>query len=179
MAPDRPGQADGAADGSGHAATPDDAARWQLYLATTVLAELAPGVVTDLSGPDAVPDWPLDGTAYVLSAWNPYGRPRSEQRNARAHAALLERLEALGARWVPATGVDEDDTYREHGVLSVELDLDAALGVAGEFDQEALFRIDAERIEVVGVDGDATLARPRLARRHDAARLRGSRRASS
>ena len=143
----------------------DVAARWDAYLATTVVAELAPGTLVDLSGPDAVLDWPFGAAAHVVTAWNPFGRPRSDTANAAAHAALVERLDDLGVRWIHATGTDAAGSYREDGVLSTQLDTTTALALAEEHDQEAVFRIDADRIEVVGVSGGRTLARPRLALR--------------
>lgn len=88
----------------------------------------------------AVGDPPPGKPFWVLTAWNPEGRPTNADANRKADAELLEALRRAGEKPVRVTGMSPDKSHREPG-WSVE-NGETALSLARLFRQEAVYRID-------------------------------------
>ncbi|MEX0768856.1 MAG: DUF3293 domain-containing protein [Microthrixaceae bacterium] len=151
----------------GVAAKPIEVARWQQYTRTAVLAEMTQGKFVDLSGPDAVVDWPFEGAVHALTAWNPFGRRRGDQWNQLQTSELAGRLIYEGGSVLRSDGRSYEGDYVEGGLLVWGLDTEQVRSIAMEFEQEAVFRLDADTLEVLGVFTDRIASRPRLERRNE------------
>lgn len=77
--------------------------------------------------------------AALLTAANPGSRQLSAPDNAARQHAMEQRLAATGIACLSARAVDPRGRWPdEHGVLALGLPLDLALGLAGEFGQNAI-----------------------------------------
>ncbi len=88
----------------------------------------------------AVGDPPPEKPFWILTAWNPEGRPADADANRKADAELLEALRRTGENPVRVTGMSPDKAHREPG-WSVG-NRETALSLARRFHQEAVYRID-------------------------------------
>ena len=78
--------------------------------------------------------WPASRYAFI-TAWNPASLPHSDAANETANAALVARLDAIGASRQPAHAFDKDGLWREEGWLVGDVE-DALLDLlAREFSQ--------------------------------------------
>ena len=78
--------------------------------------------------------WPVRRYGFI-TAWNPSSVPHSDSANETANAALLARLEALGAPRQPAHAFDDTGRWREAGWLVGDME-DTLLDLLGrEFGQ--------------------------------------------
>jgi hypothetical protein len=66
---------------------------------------------------------------------------------------------------VRSDGRSFEGDYGEGGLLVWGLETDTVRRIAGEFRQEAVFRIDADTLEVLAVFNDFVSSRPRLEHR--------------
>lgn len=148
------------------ATTADDV--WAAYLNTVITAELSPDHYVPLTGPEAVTDWPYQQTVHVVTAFNPYGRPRSPVVNEEANADLGRLLLLNGASFVHAFGSDgttgsaDPDGYLEPSLLVWGLEREDAIALGRRLGQEAVFELDAAELRVIGCDDDRMSSRPRL-----------------
>ena len=149
----------------GVAAEPIEVARWDAYTRTAVFAEVTQGLFLDLSGPDAVEEWPFVGPVHALTAWNPFGRRQGEMLNQLKTSHLASRLLFAGGSVVRSDGRSFEGDYREDGLVVWGLETEAVRRIASEFRQEAVFRIDADNLEVHAVFNDFVSSRPRLEHR--------------
>ena len=145
-----------------------DTTRWSTYTRTAVLTELRPGQIVDLSGPNAVEEWPFPGEIHVITAWNPFGRFRTVEQNDEQNALLAADVVRAGGTALRAEGRSLDVDYGEPSLLVWGLDTATVIEIAAAYDQEAVFRIDADQLEVLGVFQEQRAARPRLTARSDA-----------
>lgn len=143
---------------------PEDDPRWQAYaqsvlefrpvgseaaaLRHSVRAALTPGVRQALAALGLPRDFA------IFTACNPRGIELPAARNDARHAALCERLRAGNVAFVRTDGVSPDGTYREVGV-SAALELPAALDLARELEQSAIYWVDASGLSIVPVLVDA------------------------
>ncbi|MHB1139471.1 MAG: DUF3293 domain-containing protein, partial [Microthrixaceae bacterium] len=142
-----------------------DHARWANYLRTAVLTELAPGERVDLCGREAVVEWPFPGEVFGVTAWNPFGRRRSSEINEEQTVSLAAELFRAGATVIRSDGRSYDDEFAEGGLLVWGVDTETVRSIARQYEQEAIYRIDAEVLAVLGVFSDAVSERPRLEHR--------------
>lgn len=134
--------------------------RWAAYLAATVVAVLEDGPV-DLTGADAVVEWPFDGHVLALTGWDPAGRTRQRSDNDRANQDLRSLLVASGAIVHDSSGYMTDPggsadsgglVFVDHGFVVEGMDEANVLDVARRFGQEAIYRIDARGLTVISAD---------------------------
>lgn len=96
----------------------------------------------------------LDGPFAVLTAANPRGQTVSAEDNRRRERWLLETVDRLCHRHVPADGVSPDGQHRERGVAAC-LTRAAATALAKEFGQSAFFWFDGTDFWLIGALVDA------------------------
>jgi len=142
-----------------------DHARWANYLRTAVFAQVGPGESIDLTGEHAVVEWPFAGEVFGVTAWNPFGRRRSSEQNAEQTVRLAADLFRAGATVIRSDGRSYDGTYAEGGLLAWGIETELVLAIAREYEQEAIYRIDAETLAVLGAFQDQVSERPRLEHR--------------
>ncbi len=94
-----------------------------------------------LEGPE--PDQPF----WIVTAHNPHGRIAAEADNRRNDGALLQFLREHGETPVRATGLAPDESHAEPGwtIRNPE----SALEAARRFEQEALYRIEADTLFLI------------------------------
>lgn len=141
--------------------------RWADYLDNTV-AVVIDGVPVDLTGPDAVEEWPFDGPVHVLTAWDPSGRTMERHDNDRANASLRVDLVEAGADIHDSAGHDgpvDDATFIDAGFIVAGLDEATVIELALRYDQEAIYTLTDEDLVLVATRGDQRDSRPRRALR--------------
>lgn len=96
----------------------------------------------------------------IISAYNPDGASLSEKENEQRHAALLEVV-SKNTAWkhtcFEITGKSPCGTHRERG-LGIEYALEQAVELGKAFQQEAIFRFDATKLELVDLATGETTA---------------------
>lgn len=167
--------------------------RWAAYLDATVVVHLDDGSI-DLTGADAVTEWPFDTAVFALTAWDPAGRTRSRVDNERANEELrgvllstgatvhdssgyMATSDSAGAVPIPGggTGVFVDD-----GFIVLGLSRDETLDIARAHGQEAIYLIDDAELVVIATDDPSDhRTRGRLAHRGRTGRPSGSTEKSS
>jgi hypothetical protein len=65
--------------------------------------------------------WPAQRYGFI-TAWNPRSAPQSDAANETANAALMARLDAIGAARQPAHAFDKDGQWREAGWLVADVE---------------------------------------------------------
>lgn len=78
--------------------------------------------------------WPAQRYGFI-TAWNPGSAPHSDAANETANAALVARLDAIGARRLPAHAFDRNGEWREAGWLVAGVDEALLDLLAREFGQ--------------------------------------------
>jgi hypothetical protein len=141
-----------------------DELRWEAYARTVVSFESSPGTWSDLSGPDAIGEFPFAGPVFVITAYNPYGRRRSDDENAGDLARLVGDIMQIGGSVARAEGRSADGDYSEPSVVVWGIDHETAVQLGAAYRQEAIFEITAATITVVGVEIDRRFTAPRIAR---------------
>ena len=81
--------------------------------------------------------WPAERYLFI-TAWNPASLPPSDSTNQDADAALVARIDALGAARQAAWAEDGSGGWREPGWLVADLDPATAERLAREFGQAAV-----------------------------------------
>ena len=145
----------------GQVPTSSEQARWKFYEDTVVTAELVPESWVDLSGPDAIDEWPFDDVVHVISAANPFGRMLPDHLNASAHGRLAGRLSRDGLGHLRAVGRAASGNWAEDGLLVWGLEREDAREVGRMFGQEAIFEITPDERRIVSCFGDEEIAGPR------------------
>lgn len=135
--------------------------RWNAYLATTVSAEVAPGVSVPITEPGP---WPYGDTVWVITAYNPFGRSRPDETNEADNVRLAAALHTAGAGVQRAVGQSAADDHREHGFVAWDIDRETMRQIGREFDQEAIFEIDIDDVRVISCFDDRIVSRTRTDR---------------
>lgn len=98
-----------------------------------------------------------DQTAIVMTAYNPGTDRPSWAENEAANARLLEVLKSTGYEIWRADGHSADGTWREPGWLVWDMPVEMGAGIAGRFDQFAVYAYDGRGVRRVvacsGLDG--------------------------
>lgn len=90
----------------------------------------------------------------IITACNPRsGGDRGS--DAKAHAALRKTLSRLGCWKHRVDGASPDWQHREIGFAAAGLDLEKALELGRQFEQNAIFVVEANQLRVVGCFGGA------------------------
>lgn len=97
----------------------------------------------------------LPSSFAVVTAHNPEGVIALPDFNARAHAALVRRVEGLGIPGFPITGASPDRTYQEPGLGLDTGNLAIVAGLAAEFRQVAFYWIEAGQL-FLAIDASGT-----------------------
>ncbi|MCB1257463.1 MAG: DUF3293 domain-containing protein [Microthrixaceae bacterium] len=150
-------------DSDGHTTRDAESSRWLGYLDATVAVEIV-GAVIDLTGPDAVADWPFDGQVFALTAWDPAGATRSRQDNDSQNRSLRVALVDAGAQvWnaVGYAGPIEQSAFLDEGFVICGLTETQTLDLARSFGQEAIYGIDSASLAVVATNLQSRESRPR------------------
>ncbi len=137
--------------------------RWADYRNTVIEAEIVPGAKIILSGPEAEKRWPVDGPVWVLTAHDPFGRRRPDEKNAADNGRLASELVTAGGGFVRAFGRNLDGTYGEAGFFVWDIDRNVARSLGRSYGQEAVFEVDEFELRVVGCFDDRVDVQPRLA----------------
>ncbi len=86
--------------------------------------------------------WPATSYAFI-TAWNPSSDPRPEEANQAADAALVARLDTLGAARRPAWAESPEGQWRERGWLLANVEDGAVNELGIEFGQAAILAWNA------------------------------------
>ena len=91
--------------------------------------------------------WP-DAYA-VVTACNPFGHGIDDEADKSATTRLRKTISRLGLKRHRVTGVSADGKHREPGFAIWGCDLQAALSLGREFAQNAIYWVEAGRLDVV------------------------------
>jgi len=125
-----------------------------VYVAAIVTVEING---TWMTAPEAVATVGQD--LHVITAWNPGPRRLSLDENQQRNMALRARLEPIASPLYRALGSDPASTYAEESWAVGGLSDAAAVGVARDFDQVAIFRLTSSEQIVLGCENDWTVSR--------------------
>jgi hypothetical protein len=147
-----------------HGGTSDDAFgyRWALYRHAIVVAELHPETPVQLNGPGALEEWSLPELLHVITAWDPQGADRPEDLNRQANLELATEVLRLGGGFVRAQAGALDGSYSEPSMVIWGLSTDDAVALGRRFEQDAIFAITAESMELISCTTDAKESWPRV-----------------
>lgn len=120
---------------------------WDVYAEALIECEID-GHLRCLRGPDGGP-LPVLGPIFVLTAYNPGGVRRDQERNAAAEARLECDLASIGVTVWPATGRARDASWSEPGVAVVGLERAQACEFGRRYRQLAVFELTADAVHVV------------------------------
>ena len=135
---------------------------WQAYL--TAVVDLAPPDRPPFrivpASPGTTGTWPtaLVPPVVVVTAWNPDSLRLTDEENRLRHALLLADLGCRDATWWDAVGRDADGVHREEGVAVLGLAEGAALGLARDHGQAAVYVWTPTAWEVVSCTDDRRTA---------------------
>lgn len=90
----------------------------------------------------------------ILTACNPRGQTEEFGRNAEHDGRLLVQLQTLGCWHWRVIGGSPDFQHAEPG-FAVALPLDDALAIGRNFEQEAIFWIEKDELNVISCRGEA------------------------
>ncbi len=76
----------------------------------------------------------------IITAFNPLGNVISHSENLRRHHALQRRVSGLELQSAKITGCSPDFTHQEEGLAAVT-DLDSAILIGSEFEQNAIYYV--------------------------------------
>jgi hypothetical protein len=86
-------------------------------------------------------------SAAVLTAWNPYSKPRSDAKNEAAQAELISEIDRLALRHEPGHGADPSGKWRpEPSRLVLGIDLDTAGSLGRQFRQNGIVWISGDAV---------------------------------
>lgn len=128
---------------------------WHKYPDTVLHFRTKPVVRVDLRQPvgkdelAAMKRVGLTGPFAVLTAHDPQGRDEADGVNRRRAAKLDERLASSGARFIHVDACSPDGSHCEASRAAV-IEREAAIAVAREFEQVAIFWFDGETFWIVG-----------------------------
>lgn len=132
--------------------------RWSNYRQTIVHAEISPGIVTQLNGPQATASWPFPEPVHVVSGWNPQGVAfDGDYVNSQIAADVLQR----GGRFVMCAGVSREGNYSEPSLAIWGLSRDQAREIGRRANQDAIFEITPDELRIVSCYTDHIEATPR------------------
>jgi hypothetical protein len=132
--------------------------RWSNYRQTIVHAEIAPGTMSHLNGPEAAIPWPFPQTVHVISGWNPQGVAfDGDYVNSQIAADVLQR----GGRFVMCAGVSRDGNYSEPSLAIWGLSRDQAREIGRRANQDAIFEITPDELRIVSCYTDRIEGAPR------------------
>ena len=92
------------------------------------------------------PSWPA--SFVILTAYATTGEQWSDEQNERADEALRRRLGELGGWIARITGFDPATGHAEAG-WAVEIDLATGVRLGREYQQDAIFHVEGDRLVVV------------------------------
>lgn len=137
----------------------DDGSLLDRFIESTLTVTLEDQVVA-LTGPGVDDVWPFAAdTAWVITAWNPMGRPHPSSRNERANEAMHAELIEAGHVPFPATG--GVGRWSEPGFVILDTDQGVVLDLARSYGQKAVFRVSSDLVQVVWTNGQVEPGRPR------------------
>lgn len=135
---------------------------FDLYVSTVIEVVFADGAVALV--PDCVEPLgdgfvlspsplPFGGDGgWVITAWNPRSAGElSLEQNRERNAELRHRLVEAGAWVADAVGRSRSGDVAEESFYCTGLDRSVVLGLAAQYEQNAVFHLDADRVAVVGV----------------------------
>lgn len=128
--------------------------RWDHYRSTEVVAELIPGELTTLHGPDGVDTWPFDGPVWVITGWNPGGEILDEHTNAQANQQVAADITAHGGRYVHGVGRSAAGDHAEASLVAWGLTRADARRIGQRAGQDAIFELDATMVHLLACAGD-------------------------
>lgn len=145
----------------GTAQTPDEDLRWVDYANAVISVELLPDAWVDITGTDAIEEWPFEDPVHVITAHDPNGRVRSSEANAEANGRLASMLVEAGFGFARAVGGSADGEISEESFLIWGAPCDDVRWLARQLDQEAVFEITDDEVSVVSSFTDRRVSRPR------------------
>lgn len=145
----------------GSAAEDPAARRAAAYRNTIVEAEVEPGVLTQLTGPDSPVEWPFPGTVWVVTGWNPQGIELEEGRGDHLNRQIAKDVVDRKGKFVEGFGRSQEGGYHEASIVAWGITREDAAQMGRRALQDAVFEIDAEEMRLVSCLDDRIEAWPR------------------
>jgi len=133
---------------------PDRAALARAYESAAYTADLPSGRITFRIGEPPQGPSPR-GPLAIITAWNPGADRPCERDNSKANERLHALLCKRGWRFHPACGYATDGSHVEPSFAVLDIDADAALGLARQFGQVAILFWDGVSARLLWCDARA------------------------
>lgn len=138
--------------------------RLQNYRNTVVEAEVTPGVMMRITGPDAVQPWPFPGVVHVITGWNPQGVVFDKDHNDYINREIAKDIIVKGGRFVYGVGREahDPDGYAEPSLVVWGLARQQAVSMGYRASQDAIFEITDTEVRLVSCFDDHIDVWPRV-----------------
>ncbi len=138
----------------GELATDPAEGRLDAYRTAIIDAEVLPGSLSPLNGPDAVAAWPFPGPVHVLTAWNPQGVALDADFTAGINNRIAEDIVRSGGRFVHGQGRSPDGEHVEPSIVAWGLSRDDARSMGRKASQDSVFEIDESFVHLLSCIDD-------------------------
>lgn len=128
--------------------------RWSDYRSTILEAELIPGRLFNLNGPDALDEFPFPDRCFAITAWNPMGTSRSPEKNRELNQAVAKDVVDLGGMFVRGFGASPDGEYSEETLFVWGIDRENVRILGRRAQQDAIFEVDADSVRLISCFDD-------------------------
>jgi Protein of unknown function (DUF3293) len=135
--------------------------RWQAYRTAIVEAELTPGALASLNGPDAVVSWPFVGAVYAVTGWNPQGVERSQETNDAINRRIAHDVIDAGGRYVSGIGRDPEHSHIESTLIIWNITREEARVLGQRAAQDCIYEITDEHVRLLSCTDNREESWPR------------------
>lgn len=127
--------------------------RLRLYRDAVIEAEVMPGTLQPINGPDAG-EWPFPGPVHVITGWNPQGISLGDQSHHDINVQIADDILRRGGRFVHGQGRSESGHHAEPSLVAWGITRYDAVDMGRRANQDAIFEVDADEVHLVScVDG--------------------------
>ena len=127
--------------------------RLRLYRDAVIEAEIMPGSLVAINGPDAS-EWVFPGSVHVITGWNPQGISLGDQSHHDINVQIADDILRRGGRFVHGQGRSESGHHAEPSLVAWGITRYDAVDMGRRANQDAIFEVDADEVRLVScVDG--------------------------
>ncbi len=138
------------------------AVRLSQYRAAIIEAEVTPGRMTAINGPEAPAAWPFPGPVHVITGWNPQGVALSDSVQQDINLRIAEDIVRYHGRFVHGQGRSPDGEHTEPSLIAWGIDRDDAVTMGQRANQDSIFEIDESEVRLISCVDSQIEAWPRL-----------------
>ena len=136
--------------------------RWQAYRTTVIEAEIAPGFLSPLNGPEGLLVWPFVGSVFAITGWNPQGIAIDEQANDAINRRIAHDVIDAGGRFLHGMGHNPEGTHTERTLIAWGITRDQALTFGRKASQDAIYEVSPDEVRLLSCSNAREESWPRI-----------------